>query len=45
MYLMPEKQKKAYEAFYEVASNNEILETKATVLIQMAASMAIGCYP
>ena len=28
MVLMPDKQKKAFEAFYEAASNNEILDSE-----------------
>jgi hypothetical protein len=39
------KQKKAYEQFYDSALYNEILEPKTTLLIHLAAAMAVGCYP
>ena len=45
MNMLPEKQKKAYEDFYESASHNDILDSKTTVMIQMATAMALGCYP
>ncbi len=43
--MLPEKQKKAYEDFYESASHNDTLDSKTTVMIQMATAMALGCYP
>ncbi len=43
--MLPESQKKAYTDFYESARHNEILGEKTTVLIHLAAAMAIGCYP
>jgi hypothetical protein len=43
--MLPEKQNKAYAEFYESAAKNDILDPKTTVMIQMAAAMAIGCYP
>ena len=43
--MLPEKQESAYEQFYASTANNEILEQKTTVMIQLAASFAIGCYP
>jgi hypothetical protein len=43
--MLPEKQKKAYEDFYEAAAGNGILDQKTTTMIQLAASFAIGCYP
>jgi hypothetical protein len=43
--MLPEKQKQAYEAFFESTENNGIIEPKATLMIQLAASLAIGCYP
>ena len=41
----PEAQKTAYEAFFEATEQNGILDGKTTVMIQLAASFAIGCYP
>jgi hypothetical protein len=43
--MLPEKQNKAFAEFYETTAKNDILNPKTTVLIQMAAAMAIGCYP
>lgn len=43
--LLPEKQKLTYEAFYESTAKNEILDQKTTLMIQLATSFAIGCYP
>jgi hypothetical protein len=40
-----EKQKNAFEDFYNAARNNEILEPKETLMIHLAAAMALGCYP
>jgi hypothetical protein len=43
--MLPEKQKQAYEAFYATTAKNGILDPKTTVMVQLAASFAIGCYP
>ena len=43
--MLPKEQKKAYADFYGSARNNEILEKKTTVMIHLAAAMALGCYP
>ena len=43
--LLPEIQKQAYEKFYDSTAKNEILDQKTTVMIQLAASFVIGCYP
>ena len=43
--LLPEIQKQAYEKFYETTAKNELLDQKTTVMIQLAASFVIGCYP
>lgn len=43
--MLPDKQKQTYETFYESTSNNDVLDEKTTVLIQLATSFAIGCYP
>jgi len=43
--MLPERQQKAYTDFYDSARHNEILEPKTTLLIHLAAAMAIGCYP
>jgi len=40
-----EPQKSAYEQFYESTAKNELLNPKTTVMIQLAVSFVIGCYP
>jgi hypothetical protein len=44
-HMLPEKQKSAYEQFYESTAKNELLDPKTTVMIQLAVSFVIGCYP
>jgi alkylhydroperoxidase/carboxymuconolactone decarboxylase family protein YurZ len=39
------QQKKAFGEFYKSARNNGVLDDKTTVMIHLAASMAVGCYP
>ena len=43
--MLPKKQKTAYTDFYNSARYNEILEPKTTLMIHIAAAMAVGCYP
>jgi hypothetical protein len=43
--MVSDKQKKAFEDFYDAARNNEILEPKTTLMIHLATAMAVGCYP
>jgi len=43
--MLPENQRKSYEAFYDSAHDNAILEPKTTLLLHLAAAMALGCYP
>ena len=43
--MLPEKQLKAYNDFYDSARNNEILEPKTTLMIHLATAMAVACYP
>ncbi len=43
--MLPTKQKTAYTDFYNSARHNEILEPKTTLMIHLAAAMAVGCYP
>lgn len=43
--MLPEPQKKTYQAFYESARHNEILEPKTTLMVHLAAAMAMGCAP
>lgn len=43
--MLPVKQKERYDAFFASTTENGILDPKTTVMIQLAASFAIGCYP
>jgi len=43
--MLPEKQKKAYRAFYDSARHNEYFDEKTTILLHLASAFAIGCYP
>jgi len=43
--MLPERQAKAFEDFYDSARYNEILEPRTTLMIHLAAAMALGCYP
>lgn len=43
--MLPEDQKRKYEAFYESTAANDILEPKVTLMIQFAAALALGCSP
>lgn len=43
--MLHDRQKKAYEEFYQSARRNEILEPKATLMVHLAAAMAFGCAP
>ncbi len=43
--MLPAKQARAYGVFSESAVQNEVLDRKTTVMIQLSAALAIGCYP
>jgi hypothetical protein len=43
--MLPDKQKKAYKAFYDSARHNEYFNEKTTILLHLASAFAIGCYP
>lgn len=43
--MLPSTQDKAFRDFYDCASQNENLDEKTTVMIQIASAMAVGCYP
>jgi hypothetical protein len=43
--MLPRKQQKTYTDFYDSARYNEILEPKTTLMVHLAAAMAVGCYP
>ncbi|MGB7055766.1 MAG: hypothetical protein WBE28_10645 [bacterium] len=41
--MLPEKQNKAFSDFYDSVQDNKILDHKTTLLIQVAAAIAVGC--
>jgi hypothetical protein len=43
--MLSPKQAKAYDDFYDSARHNDVLEPKTTLMLHMAAAMAVGCYP
>jgi hypothetical protein len=43
--VLPKNQKRTFELFYGSARKNDILEPKTTLMIHLAAAMAVGCYP
>jgi len=43
--MLPDKQKQAYEDFYDSARRNEFLDEKTTLLLHMATALAVACYP
>jgi hypothetical protein len=43
--MLPKKQLRAFSDFYDSARDNDILEPKTTLMIHLAAAMAVGCYP
>jgi hypothetical protein len=43
--MLPTGQLKAFDTFYDSARYNQILEPKATLMLHIAAAMALGCYP
>ena len=43
--MLPKNQEKAYSDFYDSARYNEILDPTTTLMIHLAAAMAVGCYP
>lgn len=43
--MLPKGQRDAWETFYDSARHNEILEPKISLMLHLAAAMAVGCYP
>jgi len=39
------KATEAWRAFYESARHNDVLDERTTLMLHIAASMAVGCYP
>ena len=43
--MLPKTQLDAYNAFYDSARQNNILDQKTTLMIHLASAMAVACYP
>jgi hypothetical protein len=43
--MLPDNLNHAYAEFFEAAADNAVLSKRATIMIQLAASLALGCYP
>jgi AhpD family alkylhydroperoxidase len=43
--MLPEKQQVKFKEFYDATRNNGILDPKTTLLLSLAAAMALGCTP
>jgi hypothetical protein len=43
--MLPDRQTEAFAEFQKTALDNDILDKKTTLLIHLAAAMAVGCYP
>ena len=43
--MLPQKNKLTYEAFFASTETSDILDPKTTLMVQLAVSFAIGCYP
>ena len=42
---MLDNQERAFWDFYNTARHNNVLDDKTSLMIHLAASMAVGCYP
>jgi len=43
--MLPDKQQKAFAAFYDAAHFNDIFDPKTTLLLHLGAALALGCSP
>lgn len=43
--MLPEKLEKKYTDFYAATAENGTIDARTTVMIQLAAAFAVGCYP
>ena len=35
----------SWQAFYDSARHNEVLDERTTLMLHLAAALALGCYP
>lgn len=43
--MLPEGTRTSWKAFYDAARHNGILDERTTVLVHLAAALAVGCDP
>ncbi len=43
--MLPGRQERAFNDFYDSAFGNEVLDQKTTLLIHLAVGMSVGCEP
>jgi hypothetical protein len=43
--MLPENLSHTYNAFFEATADNSVFSKRTTIMIQLAASLALGCYP
>lgn len=43
--MLTRQQAAAFGRFYQTARENDALDLKTTLLLHLAAAMALGCYP
>lgn len=43
--MLPKNQKARFSDFYNSASQNEVFDPKTTLMLHLAAAMALGCVP
>ena len=39
------KMSEKWQAFYDSARHNDVLDQRTTVMLHLASAMALGCYP
>jgi hypothetical protein len=43
--MQPTAPSKRWEAFYDSARHNDVLDPRTTLMLHLASAMALGCYP
>jgi hypothetical protein len=43
--MLPRDQDELWDGFYDSARHNDVLDERTTLMIHLAAAMAVGCYP
>ena len=43
--MLPDPQRATFNDFYKSARYNDILDPKTTLMIHLATSMSVACYP